>query len=62
MENISYYGIPLVIDPNVAYVCITDDPTFTAPTGSPWQVIYDPWDAFPGRFKHMNANFGHSAT
>ena len=48
---------PLVVDPSVAYVCITDDPTFTAPTGSPWQVIHDPWEAFPGRFKHMNAKF-----
>ena len=48
---------PLVVDENVAYICVTDDPNFSPMKGSAWTVVYDPWPMFDGRFRHMNAKF-----
>lgn len=48
---------PLVIDEGVSYICVTDNKDFKAPEGSVWQIVYDPWSEFGGRFRHMNAKF-----
>ncbi len=48
---------PKVRDAGVAYICVTDNARFKAPKGSAWQVIYDPYKEYSGRFRHMNAKF-----
>ena len=48
---------PKVKDDGVAYICVTDNAKFKAPKGSAWQVIYDPYKQYSGRFRHMNAKF-----
>ena len=48
---------PKVRDAGVAYICVTDNAKFKAPKGSAWQVIYDPYKEYTGRFRHMNAKF-----
>lgn len=48
---------PKVRDAGVAYICVTDNAKFKAPKGSAWQVIYDPYKEYSGRFRHMNAKF-----
>lgn len=48
---------PVVRDSDVTYVCVTDNLALKASPASAWKVVFDPWQGFSGRFKHMQAKF-----
>lgn len=48
---------PKIIEPNTAYICVTDNPRLQAGPNSAWTIIYDPWTGYTGRFTHMQAKF-----
>lgn len=48
---------PLVKDDDVRYVCVTDNPDLKPGPQSAWEIVYDPWMEYSGRFKHMQAKF-----